>query len=67
MMVSLELTDVNLLNTLAVQSQPMEWDELAKKTTDNSYELCRNFAAILQMANEEKVSDIGQIKISNNF
>ena len=53
--------------TSVVQNQPMEWDQLAKKTTENSYELCRNFAAVLQMANEEKVSFISSFKVLNKF
>ena len=65
MMVSLELTNFILNYTSVVQNQPMEWDDLAKKTTDNSYELCRNFAAVLQMANEEKVSFTSSFKVLN--
>ena len=35
--------------------EPMDWNDLSAKVTTTSYELCRNFAAILQMANEGKV------------
>ena len=47
----------------------MAWSDLSAKVTASSYDLCRNFAAVLQMANEGKVliasktSDLGDFTI----
>ena len=35
--------------------EPITWKALSTKVTTESYDLCRNFAAVLQMANEGKV------------
>ena len=43
------------MSKTAVNEQPLSWAQLSSKTIKSDFELCRNFAAMLQMANEAKV------------
>ena len=43
------------MTILVCPEEPITWKALSTKVTTESYDLCRNFAAVLQMANEGKV------------